>query len=98
MKIKQMHGLIAAFVLSACSHAPFMATEHVRENLVRDKASFDLNCERQEIAVTRINDSSYGAKGCNKQASYVLLNCQSDLVSGNFASECQIVLESAKNY
>lgn len=41
-------------------------------NMVRDRASFDLNCPVNQISVQEITGEAYGAKGCNQRASY---NC-----------------------
>ena len=39
---------------------------------VRRKAAFDLGCPSDQIQVYRLTQSSYGATGCGKRASYEL--------------------------
>jgi hypothetical protein len=42
-------------------------------DLLQRQAAFDLKCERAGIAVDRLNSDTFGARGCGRQASYVLL-------------------------
>jgi hypothetical protein len=42
-------------------------------NLVQRQAGFDLQCEPAAIAIQRLNVDTFGATGCGRQASYVLL-------------------------
>jgi hypothetical protein len=41
--------------------------------LLQRQAAFDLKCERAGITVDRLNTDTFGASGCGRQASYVLL-------------------------
>ena len=42
-------------------------------DLLQRQAAFDLKCERSGITVDRLNTDTFGASGCGRQASYVLL-------------------------
>ena len=41
--------------------------------LVQKQAGFDLKCDASSVAVERINTDTFGAQGCDRRASYVLL-------------------------
>lgn len=36
-----------------------------------ERASFDLDCPKKELALTDLGDSARGVRGCGKQASYI---------------------------
>jgi hypothetical protein len=48
--------------------------------LVQHQAGFDLKCDGSNVAVQRLNTDTFGATGCDRQVSYVLLcdgsNCR----------------------
>lgn len=71
---------LAAFTLSACAH---VATTTDLTSVVRQKASFELNCSGPELTITQLtggqamsngfaatNQKSYGVEGCGRRASY----------------------------
>jgi hypothetical protein len=41
--------------------------------LVQRQAAFDLKCDGSNVAVERLNTDTFGATGCDRQVSYVLL-------------------------
>lgn len=41
--------------------------------LVQRQAGFDLKCDGSTVAVQRLNTDTFGATGCDRQVSYVLL-------------------------
>ena len=58
-----------AIMLAACG------TTHRYNDImtakVKDRASFDFQCDKNEITVQKIGVSSFGASGCGTKASYV---------------------------
>lgn len=94
-----MYKLITAgFIigsLSGCSLIPGMTNEDVRQERVISKAVWDLDCSKENINVLKINDTSYGVKGCGKKASYIMINCQSTPLNGDWADKCTAILNSA---
>lgn len=50
--------------------------------LVQKQAGFDLKCDDAAVTVRRLNTDTFGATGCDRQASYLLL-CES--------SNCRVV-------
>jgi hypothetical protein len=48
--------------------------------LVQRQAQFDLKCDATSVAVQRMNTDTFGATGCDRRASYVLIcgggNCR----------------------
>ena len=61
-------GLVMA-IASGCT------TSGTINSRVTDAASFDFTCPKQEIEVSKINSTSYGATGCNKKARYIAHMC-----------------------
>jgi hypothetical protein len=47
------------------------ASVSVSPELVRKKASHDLECAPDEIQVTKVTDGNWSVVGCEKKASYV---------------------------
>lgn len=39
---------------------------------LRTRAAFDLNCDREKIAVQKVDKNTSGATGCGKRATYVI--------------------------
>ena len=69
-----------AVALSSCAH---VATQTDLTSVVRQKASFELNCNAAELTITQLtggqamsngfaatNQKSYGVEGCGHRASY----------------------------
>ena len=48
--------------------------------IVRKQASFDLQCSDKEVGLTELGQDTWGAAGCGKQASYIILpaGCSTD--------------------
>ena len=68
-----MKKIVLGFVvttLTAC-----VGTTHRYNDImtikVKDRAAFDLQCDKADITVQKIGISSFGATGCGKKASYV---------------------------
>ena len=53
----------ASFFVLVCSCATGSKT-------VKKRAAYDLDCPKDQIVVEHIGGTSYGAKGCDKQATY----------------------------
>ena len=85
-------GLISG--TSSCAFLPGFANEEVRNERVTDKAAWDLECEKSELKVTKISETSYGVEGCGKRASYIMSQCSSGILSGYYASVCTAILNS----
>ena len=43
-------------------------------DIVRERAAFDLHCPAQELKVTELPGSAYGAEGCNQRVSYTCMS------------------------
>ncbi|QDG54085.1 hypothetical protein FIV42_26090 [Persicimonas caeni] len=41
---------------------------------VKDRATFDFDCPKDQIEVIELGTLTYGAKGCNKRATYIYDN------------------------
>ena len=67
-KLLQMVVLVAALLLSVGSVGG--GASNVRDTL-RPRAAFDLGCTQQQLNVTQLNDTTYGVRGCGRQATYV---------------------------
>ena len=79
------------------------ATTQELEKAISDKvvkrAAFDLNCPEKELSITKIDSSTYGSKGCNKQAAYKAIDIKSNgpCFFDNFAAiedRCNIILNT----
>lgn len=46
--------------------------------ILRRQASFDLNCGEKDLSVQRLNADTFGVRGCDRQASYILASCASE--------------------
>jgi hypothetical protein len=46
--------------------------------LIQQQGAFDLKCDASQVTVQRLNTDTFGAGGCDRQASYVLLCSGSD--------------------
>lgn len=79
MKIVKICTTLAIFAsLSGCASMMYgdkLVTDETRNTRVIDAAAFDLNCDKSNIEVSKINDTSYAAKGCSKKARYTLDKC-----------------------
>ena len=80
--------------IPSCMHFPWVADEGVRVVRVSEKSAWDLECEKDSIKVTKINDTTYGAEGCGKRASYLMTQCGSGIMWGYNASVCTAILNS----
>jgi hypothetical protein len=72
-------GLLLLFVLTGCASSGI--------DLTRDRATFDLNCPKDQISVEKLEGplgdvgSVFGARGCGKRASYVQKQAQNVLLN-----------------
>jgi hypothetical protein len=81
----------AAFILSLVSGCATMS-EELRVSRVRNRAAFDLSCAAASVSVGKIDDKTYGAVGCDKKASYVLLTCADQY----FVEACSVHLDAVQ--
>jgi hypothetical protein len=58
--------------------------------LVKHRAEFDMNCPADQLTVLDLGNRSYGVKGCETRASYVVIGCDAGAVKAN----CKVVLNS----
>ncbi|MEY4510722.1 MAG: hypothetical protein RLZZ450_2844 [Pseudomonadota bacterium] len=65
-------GLLGLVVLAGGCVSPAYRTQ-----LIKERASFDLNCPSERIRVSEVNPSRrlYGAQGCGRRASYYARAC-----------------------
>lgn len=49
------------------------ASVAIIDKKVRTRSSFDLNCPQESIEVSQIDGRVFGARGCDRRASYVVL-------------------------
>ena len=95
--IKVILTILSLAILSSCaSILPGMVTEEVRIERALDKAAWDLECSKEKINIIKINETTYGASGCNKRASYVMKMCRSSFMVTDYASSCTAELNSIK--
>jgi len=68
------------------------------ENKVANKASFEHDCPKENIRVTKLDGYTFGAKGCGLRSTYVLIpnqRCRSGIWSEKYIdSFCHIVTNS----
>jgi hypothetical protein len=69
--------------LAGCS------TSATKIQRVSDAAAFDLDCSKSELTVSKINETSYAASGCNKRARYILDTCG----TGALSSRCRAFID-----
>jgi hypothetical protein len=60
-----------AWVLGLCLPVGCVSESKQRE-IVTGRATFDMACSREKLELTQITGTSYGVRGCGKQATYVL--------------------------
>ncbi|WP_437815102.1 hypothetical protein [Sorangium sp. So ce1078] len=83
--------LVIAFALGACVVNSEQLLKDVM-NGVQRRAALDLNCPQSEIMVQKLAGSStYGARGCNQSASYVVL-CRG---TTDVENQCTYFMDSA---
>jgi hypothetical protein len=68
--------LVSVLALGACHRRLPEGTRGPKasafQNSVQTRAAFDLSCPAEQLVVTELNASTFGAVGCGKKASY---NC-----------------------
>ena len=90
----KLWGLIAiATVLTATGCGRM--NETMRRDQVMQRARFDLECPSGEVSIQSLssNGSSYGVTGCERVASYVLIDC----ADGWHPSVCKVNLNSLRS-
>lgn len=60
--------IAAAFTLTACATE---VTAGQQMAAVKNRASYDLNCDVEKLEVKYLQSNTYGASGCKKQQVYV---------------------------
>lgn len=80
-KLLQMVVLLAALLASVGSVGAGSSSDR---DTLRPRAAFDLDCTQQQLHVTQLNDTTYGVRGCGRQATYVW-SCHS---VGSSGTEC----------
>jgi len=43
----------------------------IYENAVRKRATFDLDCPKEQLEIEKLGVGTYGVRGCGRKASYV---------------------------
>lgn len=85
--MKKLILLSVALFSSSCVTGGTV-TQSVREERVMNRAKWDLDCKDGNVIVQKLDDVSYSASGCDKEALYLLDKCH----SMNWASVCTAVL------
>jgi hypothetical protein len=75
----------AALSISCAGTGKFGKRVNMEEEVLR-RAPFDLEYKREEIVVTKLGANTFGATGCGKKASYVVI-CKGGM-------ECDVILNS----
>jgi hypothetical protein len=70
-----------------------LVDEETRISRVTDAAAFDFECDKDSLSITRINPTSYGAKGCGKKARYTMVHC-GDM---NWKTVCTAVIDGGNH-
>ncbi len=52
-----------------------LVTDETRVERATQAASFDLDCPAEEISASKLDETSYVASGCGKEARYILDKC-----------------------
>lgn len=66
------------------------ATAYTQSESVMRRAEFDLECENGTLHVTELGANVFGAEGCGRRASYVVV------CSGVLSSTCTPILDSER--
>ena len=66
------------------------ATTAAQMDLVRNRATFDLDCPKEKLEVVDLGNQAYGVRGCEKRASYLVVDC----APHQNADSCRVVLNS----
>jgi hypothetical protein len=95
MKVSRICAVIAITLsVSGCVSMMYgdkLVTEETRNTRVLDAAAFDFECDKNSVSITKINPTSYGAKGCGKKARYTMIHC-GDM---NWKTVCTAVVNGA---
>jgi hypothetical protein len=88
--------LALVMFLGACVLGPHNNPhfDEIMMTKVRTKAAFDFQCAADSITVTKIDNGSYGAVGCEHRATYVGKEtkiCWSGNSDENLKNHCQVV-------
>jgi len=65
---RRVHAVAVLAVLATSGCGPTMEQMHDK---LRTRAAFDLDCEEDQISVTDLDQSTTGASGCGRRASYL---------------------------
>jgi len=63
--------LVLLLVLGSACAVTAVRYDEIMTEKVGKQASFDLQCPREQVSITKIDNASFGASGCGKRASYV---------------------------
>jgi hypothetical protein len=86
MKTLTMICIAFAVLSVSCAGTEKFGKRVNMEDEVLRRAPFDLECKREEITVTKLGANTFGATGCGKKASYVVI-CKGGM-------ECDVILNS----
>ncbi len=92
MKLIKHAALCLPLLLSACNYsAPHPISDNERVNHVLTRAAWDFQCQSSDLTLVRSNNYTFDVSGCDKEATYVLRNCDTTSLTG---SKCKAVLDS----
>ena len=78
--------VVYAAVLPACA----VSTGQMM-NLTLKRATFDLNCPRDQLNIVDLSNDAYGITGCGQRATYIV-ECR----NYNRIESCKAILNSSK--
>lgn len=90
-------GGIGRYVVSFCHGLAgcTVTNGQVVSTILLRQAAFDLQCAEPEIALQVLGRDTLGARGCGRQASYALVNC--DNPSIDVPGTCKVVQNAAQS-
>lgn len=86
MKVTKVICIAFATLSISCAGTGKFGKRINMEDEVLRRAPFDLECKREEIKITKLGANTFGATGCKKKASYVVI-CKGGM-------ECDVILNS----
>jgi hypothetical protein len=85
--VVDLHDVLCHVLATAVRYDEIM-TEKVGK-----QAAFDLQCPREQVSITKIDQASFGASGCGKRASYVGADRRCDPIQdeSTLMNQCTVV-------
>ncbi len=78
---------IILIIMSFLALIQSCATSKNKKIMVLERATFDLNCPLEKLLIQELGGNSYGVRGCELRATYLVV-CPAN----SMASSCNVVL------